>query len=106
MIFQLPLLIFLNVKNTSEDIECQGSRLSTLCPMEICMLMLIKILSCILQKQEDYRALGFSSEMAVRKVREKHNPAHKPALILILYIPTTIFQLFRDGPSWVEPVLS
>ena len=25
---------------------------------------------------------------------------------LILYIPSTIFQLNRDGPSWVEPVLS
>ena len=25
---------------------------------------------------------------------------------LILYVPTTIFQLYRDGPSWVEPVLS
>ena len=25
---------------------------------------------------------------------------------LILYIPSTIFQLCRDGPSWVEPVLS
>ena len=25
---------------------------------------------------------------------------------LILYVPSTIFQLYRDGPSWVEPVLS
>ena len=25
---------------------------------------------------------------------------------LILYIPSTIFQLCRDGSSWVEPVLS
>ena len=25
---------------------------------------------------------------------------------LILYIPSTIFQLNRDGSSWVEPVLS
>ena len=25
---------------------------------------------------------------------------------LILYVPSTIFQLFRDGSSWVEPVLS
>ena len=24
----------------------------------------------------------------------------------ILYIPSTIFQLCRDGSSWVEPVLS
>ena len=25
---------------------------------------------------------------------------------LILYIPSTIFQLNRDGSSWVEPVLN
>ena len=25
---------------------------------------------------------------------------------LILYVPPTIFQLYRDGSSWVEPVLS
>ena len=25
---------------------------------------------------------------------------------LILYVPSTIFQLNRDGSSWVEPALS
>ena len=34
----------------------------------------------------------------------------RPAMIclfdLILYVPSTIFQLNRDGPSWVEAVLS
>ena len=25
---------------------------------------------------------------------------------LILYVPSAIFQLCRDGSSWVEPVLS
>ena len=25
---------------------------------------------------------------------------------LILNVPSTIFQLYRDGSSWVEPVLS
>ena len=25
---------------------------------------------------------------------------------LILYVPSTIFQLNRDGSSWVEPVIS
>ena len=25
---------------------------------------------------------------------------------LILYVPSTIFQLYRDESSWVEPVLS
>ena len=24
---------------------------------------------------------------------------------LILYVPSTIFKLYRDGSSWVEPVL-
>ena len=27
-------------------------------------------------------------------------------IVLILYTPSTIVQLNRDGPSWVEPVLS
>ena len=26
--------------------------------------------------------------------------------VLVLYVPSTIFQLNRDGSSWVEPVLS
>ena len=26
--------------------------------------------------------------------------------VLILHVPSTIFQLYRDGSSWVEPVLS
>ena len=26
--------------------------------------------------------------------------------LMILYVPSTIFQLYRDGSSWVEPVLS
>ena len=32
----------------------------------------------------------------------------KPVFLfdLILYVPSTIFQLNRDGSSWVEPVLS
>ena len=25
---------------------------------------------------------------------------------LVLYVPSTIFQLYWDGSSWVEPVLS
>ena len=27
-------------------------------------------------------------------------------VVLTLYVPSTIFQLDRDGSSWVEPVLS
>ena len=34
--------------------------------------------------------------------------SNKPIVLfdLILYVPSTIFQLYRDGSSWVEPVLS
>ena len=30
----------------------------------------------------------------------------KPMFDLILYVPSTIFRLYRDGSSWVEPVIS
>ena len=33
--------------------------------------------------------------------------SHRVCLFaLILYVPSTIFQLYRDGSSWVEPVLN
>ena len=36
-----------------------------------------------------------------------HSALTRPSLfVLILYVPSTIFQLYRDGSSWVEPVLS
>ena len=31
---------------------------------------------------------------------------HLLFVCLILYVPSTIFQLLRDGSIWVEPVLS
>ena len=41
---------------------------------------------------------------------KKALPTVKPVFVclfdLILYVPSTIFQLYRDGSSWVEPVLS
>ena len=39
---------------------------------------------------------------------QKRNEQHKMICLfdLILYVPSTIFQLNRDGSSWVEPVLS
>ena len=36
----------------------------------------------------------------------KRNVLHAILFDLILYIPSTIFQLNRDGSSWVQPVLS
>ena len=41
------------------------------------------------------------------KIIIKRNRQLKSVLFdLILYVPSTIFQLNRDGSSWVEPVLS
>ena len=34
------------------------------------------------------------------------SPSYVCLIDLILYVPSTIFQLCRDGSSWVEPVLS
>ena len=34
------------------------------------------------------------------------NPEFRVLFDLILYVPSTIFQLNRDWSSWVEPVLS
>ena len=45
-------------------------------------------------------------------VDDAPEPAHQSKIPffclfdLILYVPSTIFQLYRDGSSWVEPVLS
>ena len=32
--------------------------------------------------------------------------AFEDLFVLILYVPSKIFQLCRDGSSWVEPVVS
>ena len=37
---------------------------------------------------------------------ENFHPWNYKAFDLILYVQPTIFQLYRDGSSWVEPVLS
>ena len=37
---------------------------------------------------------------------EKMFDCSKDLFDLILYVPSTVFQLYRDGSSWVEPVLS
>ena len=56
-----------------------------------------------------------SSSIALRNIRGDWNNAGVNAIKkffilrlfdLILYVPSTIFQLNRDGSSWVEPVLS
>ena len=43
------------------------------------------------------------------EVKEIQNNKNFAALVLfdlILYVPSTIFQLIRDGSDWVKPVLS
>ena len=56
--------------------------------------------------------MGLDARKPVFRVCEQQRP--RPASLigkrllfdLILYVPSTIFQLNRDGSSWVEPVLS
>ena len=52
--------------------------------------------------------LGWTSTKQLMKcLAQKTPPARSLDLFdLILYVPSTIFQLNRDGSSWVEPVLS
>ena len=45
------------------------------------------------------------SEVALKSVMKIHRGSYM-LLDLILYIPSTIFQLCREGSSWVEPELS
>ena len=35
-----------------------------------------------------------------------HQTKHRFLFVLILYAPSTIFQICREGSSWVESVLS
>ena len=42
----------------------------------------------------------------VNRVKVMFNRTRPSQFDLILYVPSTIFQLYRDGSSWVEPVLS
>ena len=44
--------------------------------------------------------------LCTKKTLEYSDPLGMKVFDLILYVPSTIFQLYRDGSSWVEPVLS
>ena len=48
---------------------------------------------------------GATHELAI-EVRIAENLVFVCLIDLIIYVPSTIFQLNRDGSSWVEPVLS
>ena len=45
-------------------------------------------------------------ELAAKVLRMIFYQEVPPMCDLILYVPSTIFQLCRDGSSWVEPALS
>ena len=45
-------------------------------------------------------------ELAANGVKDDFYQGVPPTCDLILYVPSTIFQLCRDGSSWVEPALS
>ena len=48
----------------------------------------------------------FFQNIFFRKFLQEYYQTGKQLLDLILYVPSTVFQLNRDGSSWVEPVLS
>ena len=48
-----------------------------------------------------YRGSSESTQVKMSNCWKSHAAAH-----LVLYVPSTIFQLYRDESSWVEPVLS
>ena len=50
--------------------------------------------------------LGLIWNKAVRKSYQQMTLVGFVLFDLILYVPSTIFQLNREGSSWVEPVLS
>ena len=62
-----------------------------------------------------YLPYDFASRSDITSCIKADKPLDKPHIFvilcidlfdLILYVPSTIFQLNRDGSSWVEPVLS
>ena len=58
----------------------------------------------ILQLGTAKRIIGIFSHFLILYLRNKS--ALAVLFDLILYVPSTIFRLYRDGSSWVEPVLS
>ena len=53
-----------------------------------------------------FDSLSLESTAMVMSRRSVHLNHTFVLFDLILYVPSTIFQLNRDGSSWVEPVLS
>ena len=59
---------------------------------------------------ENFHACYFEDSARILFLETTNQQTFENAIVylfvLILYIPSTIFQLHRDGSSWVEPVLS
>ena len=64
--------------------------------------------SCVMVLQDDDGETSRSSSVCKRLSLPMVDSSSVIVCLfdLILYIPSTIFQLYRDGSSWVEPVLS
>ena len=66
--------------------------------------------SCILPKTAYGLSVGIklNSAYSLNQFIDDVKLRHKCLFLfdLIIYVPSTIFQLCRDGSSWVEPVLS
>ena len=59
--------------------------------------------------QTIWHTYGILSELFENLILKKKSANDKKGICLfdlILYVPSPIFQLNRDGSSWVEPVLS
>ena len=58
-------------------------------------------------ENDDFKFLKTTKNIELKKKsKAKPNMILVCLFDLILYVPSTIFQLYRDGSSWVEPVLS
>ena len=62
-------------------------------------------------KDKKYSSLSTKLELKELVKPETASSTHSTLYLfclfdLILYVTSTIFQLYRDGSSWVEPVLS
>ena len=70
-----------------------------------CMLGNLWCFCCHLQIKKICQEYSVSKNLDSDQDQHKVSPA-KLLFDLILYVPASIFQLNRDGSSWVDPVLS
>ena len=61
---------------------------------------------CYSTKGTETCMIGVYSELLIQPGNHQVSISFECLFDLVLYVPSTIFQLNRDGSSWVEPVLS